>query len=393
MTLATGCFMAYYNVSLRENYRISEGAPLQIDTLVPVTASYAEPSDPLTYKAGDHYEVEMKMFGIIPVKSSRVEVVDPDYVAVLGTPFGIRMYTDGVLVVELCDIQTVDGKVSPARNAGIKIGDYVLSVDGVAVHSNEELATCIEDSQGASITVQLRRGKQEITVNLVPVMSAEDGLFRAGLLIRDSSAGIGILTFYAPNLEVVCGLGHAIYDSDTGGILSFRSGELVGAKIISVHKGVVGSAGELKGRLTYTPIGPLLENCKQGVYASMQCRADMENLTKIAHTQDVKSGKAQILTTLEGTTPALYDCEITVKEVKVNDTKQDMVVTVTDPVLLEKTGGIVQGMSGSPILQNGCLVGAVTHVLVDNPAVGYGLFAEVMLDTARESRTVLQNAS
>lgn len=376
----------YYGDSIDDTYKITKGSNFGFDTLVPVTAQYngallSECEE--INSVGSSFKVQVKLFGIIPVKSTTVEVVEESYVAVLGTPFGIKMYTDGVLVVDTQEIETLDGKKSPADQAGIKIGDYILSVDGEKVSSNEDLSRIFSSSDGKEMSVEIRRNSVKHIVRITPVLSKEDLSYKAGIWVKDSSAGIGTLTFYCPYNDIICGLGHGIYDSDTKEVIDFSRGNLVGADILSIVKGTKGVPGELKGRLSYSSVATLSANLTNGVYGQATCNIDTTNLTQIAHKQDIKSGAATIISTVDSTGPKAYSCEIKVNNSGSNDTAQDMTVTVTDKELIDKTGGIVQGMSGSPIIQNGKLVGAVTHVLVDDPTKGYGIFAENMLETAQ----------
>ena len=271
----------------------------------------------------------------------------------------------------------------PAVDAGIKIGDYIVSIDSNEVLTNEDVAEFINNSQGKTLDLKIKRDGRIKNVKLTPVLSSEDGTYKAGLWVKDSTAGLGTLTFYSPYNDMICGLGHAMYESNTGTVIDFRKGELVGANIKSVVKGTSGIAGELKGTLTYNTLGRLYENCINGVYGPATCIIDSTNLTEIAHKQDITDGAATIICTVDNEGPKSYSCEINLGNIAVNDTIQNMTVTITDPKLLSITGGIVQGMSGSPIIQNGKLVGVLTHVLIDNPKKGYGIFAESMLETAQ----------
>ncbi len=365
----------YLDRQLSDSYKINEGESLSIDSSLPISISYrgAKEGEESTYDA------KVKVFGFIPARNITVDVVDDYYVAVLGTPFGIKIYTDGVLVVGFSDVQTQSGKKSPAKDAGIKEGDFIVSLNGTNVYTNEDVMGIIKNSSGGDIIAKIVRNGTRITVRFKAVMS-DDGIYRAGMWVKDSSAGVGTLTFYSPSANVVSGLGHGITDSDTGTLLTLNHGEFVTAKIVSVEKGRDGAPGELKGRFTNKSISGFSVNCENGVYGTAKSDVDTSNLMKIALKQEVKNGSAYILTTIDGDTPQYYSCTIKVKSM--GDT-QNLLVEVTDERLLEKTGGIVQGMSGSPIIQNGKLVGAVTHVLIDNSKCGYGIFAETMLETAQ----------
>ena len=371
--------------SIDLEYKIKKGEAFFVETPLPVTAVYggAKITGSSLNTIGEEYNVELKLFGIVPVKSVNVEVVDEMYVAVLGTPFGMKLYTKGVLVSEISEVNTKDGAQNPAKEAGIKKGDYIISVNGEKVYTNEDLSEIVEESNGKEMKFLISRNNKRISKKLTAVLSNETDTYKIGIWIKDSSAGIGTLTFYSPATNVICGLGHGICDDETGKLLKLNSGELVTAEIVDVEKGTSGSPGQLEGKFNYKTIGDISLNSRCGVYSYIKGKKGYGNYTEIALKQEVKSGKGQILCTVDGEEPKLYDCKITVRTSAYLSKTQNMIITVTDERLLEQTGGIVQGMSGSPILQNGKLIGAVTHVLVDDPTKGYAIFAENMLETAQ----------
>lgn len=375
-------YIATYGIS--NNYKIGKGETLKLNTSLPVTAVYKDVknADSKLYDIGDTFEVDLKMFGVIPFSTANVEVVDEMHVAVLGNPFGMKIYTNGVLAIELADIKTENGTKNPAKEAGIKVGDYIVSVNGTKISCNEDLSDIVSKSQGKKLRFKIKRSGKTLYINVTPVISYDDGTYKVGIWVRDSSAGIGTLTFYSPSSEIVCGLGHGICDDDTGSLLTLDSGEMVGAQILSVDKGKSGTPGELKGSFTFETVADINLNCKLGVYGKLKGKIDGYTLTEVALKQDVEDGAAQILCTVNGESPKLYSCTVK-KRNNASSNTQTLLVTVTDKELLSETGGIVQGMSGSPILQNGKLIGAVTHVLIDDPTTGYGIFAENMLETAQ----------
>ncbi len=372
---------------ISESYFVVEGNQLNVNCQIPITTHYggAERSQSSVVDDGvkSDYSVNFRLFGLIPVKRADVSVIDNMSVVLLGEPFGIKIYTDGVLVVDMSDVDTDKGSVNPARDAGIKIGDTIKSINGIKMRSNEDVTEIVESSDGSPMTICFVRDNIIKTVKLKPAFSKSAGAYRIGLWVRDSTAGIGTLTFYSPAAEIMCGLGHGVCDDDTGQLMSISSGELVSAQIVSLKKGTVGSPGELKGKLGSNLLGRMLLNCECGVYGERMSEYDGAELTNIALKQEITEGDAYIYTTIEGNTPDYYTCKIKINPEHENDRTQNMIVTVTDRRLIEKTGGIVQGMSGSPIVQNGKLVGAVTHVFVNNPKKGYGIFAENMLKTAQ----------
>ena len=384
IAIFTSVFMLDKNID--NSYKINRGDTLTFDTEIPVTAEYqgAKLSQSLIGDSiGETFSVDLKIFGLIPFSTVDVEVVDEMYVAVLGNPFGMKLYTEGVLVIDMTAVDTKNGNINPAESAGVKKGDYIVSANGVMIYTNEELSKVVKESQGEEINLEILRNGENKTMSVLPAFSEESQEYRIGLWIRDSSAGIGTLTFYSPATGVVCGLGHGICDEDTGSLLQLNSGEIVDAEILSVAKGSGGSPGELKGRFKYDTLADISLNCECGVYGFLNGTITPSNLTEVALKQEVEDGEAQILCTVEGETPRLYSCTIKKRSSALHSETQNIIVTVTDKELLEKTGGIVQGMSGSPLIQNGKLIGAVTHVLVDDPTKGYAIFAENMLETSQ----------
>lgn len=379
-------FTSVYLMSntVEKNYKVNRGGELQIDSLIPVTAVYngvKMSQSNQNHSVGDSFKVDLKIFGVIPFSTANVEVVDSMHVAVLGNPFGMKIYTDGVLVIEATDVNAPSGNINPAISAGIKIGDYIKTVNGQKISCNEELSQKVTESNGNSLSVEVLRAGETMRFNVIPIFDSSAGTYRIGIWVRDSSAGVGTLTFYSPANGIICGLGHGICDSDTETLLDVDKGELVGASILSVEKGSAGNPGALKGKFTYDSIADIQLNCENGVYGFAKQKISTPNLTEIALKQEVYDGDAQILCTVSGDTPKLYSC--TVKKSNSNRSNtQNLIVTVTDPELIENTGGIVQGMSGSPILQDGKLIGALTHVLVKDSLTGYGIYAENMLETA-----------
>lgn len=377
--------IAYLQTGLPDDFYVYEGKALKVQAAVPI---FCEPQRKTaateSKQAAQGYSVQLKAFGIIPVKSAEVSVIGKRSVQVKGSCFGIKIYTKGVMVVKLDTVDTENGPVDVAAEAGVKLGDTILKINGQAVGCNEEVAKIIEESEGADLKFEIRRENKTLTLTVKPQLSYSSGKYKAGIWVRDSSAGVGTATFYSPSYEVLCGLGHGVYDSDTGDLLPVQSGELVGAEIIGIQKGTVGCPGQLEGVFQSNTLGAVALNSNTGIYAKTALAVQPEELTEVALKQEVQPGEAQILATVDGNAVKSYSCKI--EKVTYNNQKtKNLVLKITDKALLEKTGGIVQGMSGSPILQNGKLVGAVTHVLVDDPTTGYGIFAENMLESAEKA--------
>ena len=374
----------YLNQNLGEDFKIKKGENLSINSPLPVTALYNGKVLSSDHTANtSNISIDLKMFGVIPVSKAQVQVIDQLQVALLGQPFGMKLYTEGVLVVDFTDIIINGNKYNPARDAGLKKGDYILSANGKSLSVNEDLVEAVKNSKGENMHLKISRNSNTLNLNVTPVMQEETGDYKIGVWVRDSGAGIGTLTFYSPAYNVICGLGHGVSDEDTEKLLTIKKGEIVSAEIFSVDKGVEGTPGQLNGRLKNNTIGEIKLNSQCGVYSLPTKSVTVNSLTEIALKNEVENGDAKILCTVEGETPKFYSCKITLKKGKYNSPTQNMIVTVTDETLLEKTGGIVQGLSGSPLIQNGKLIGAVTHVLVDDPTKGYGIFAENMLETAQ----------
>ena len=378
------CSICYYANSLPDKYTVSEGRELILTGNLQAEKTFVEGATAVSAVSGNMYHTSVKLFGVFPVKEVTVSVVEEPVVVVAGTPFGIKMYTDGVLVVGFTDVDTAAGPCNPARIAGLKIGDVVLKVDGQEVSTNDQLRALIEATKGAPVDLLVRRNNLTFTVKYRAVLSATENRYRSGFWVRDSSAGIGILTFYDVENKTFGGLGHAVCDVDTGETLPISTGEIVDAEVTGVEKGKVGAAGSLDGTVYDSVLGYLTVNAETGVYGTLlRLPKTSFETVPVAMKQQVQTGKAQVLTTVEGTMPQYYDIEIV--KIRFGDASptKNMVVKITDTRLLEKTGGIVQGMSGSPIIQDGKLVGAVTHVLVNDPTKGYAIFAENMLETAQ----------
>lgn len=371
------------NMEIPNNYRVTKNSGLNVVSSLPISIDMNSKENlveaGVLNSSNQTYNANLKLMNIIPLKSVNVQVVEETKVVPCGVPFGVKIFTDGVVVVGISDVKVNLSTVNPAKDAGLKIGDVIISIDNNTVNSNEEVAKYIQNCNGNPLTLSVRRENMTFSTEICPVKS-EDSSYKAGLWVRDSSAGIGTLTYYNQEQQVFAGLGHGICDVDTGELMPLRNGDIVPAIINGVVKGEKGTPGELRGYFSdQNSIGTLLANVNTGVYGVMD-KAPVENEPLVvAMKQQVKPGKAQILTTINGQAPQYYDIEIESVNYKEHTPTKNMVIRITDPKLLETTGGIVQGMSGSPIIQNGMLVGAVTHVFVNEPECGYGIFAENML--------------
>ncbi len=299
-------------------------------------------------------------------------------VMVGGELFGTKIRTDGLLVVGTASVMSDKKERFPARDAGICSKDIICALDGKKVFTSEEFVTLIEKSEGKELEISLLRGGENINVKLKPVKSDADGFFRAGLWIRDSLAGIGTVTFTLPDTLEFVGLGHGICDPDTGVLMPVREGSVFEVALGDVKKGSVGAPGELRGKLSEKRVGKLLVNSICGVYGVFAEKTGGGDILPVADKDEISVGKAEIVCSVKDGQKAKYSAEIE-KICDADGKTKNFVIRITDKTLLSLTGGIVQGMSGSPVIQNGKLVGAVTHVLVDDPTRGYGIFIENML--------------
>ena len=331
-------------------------------------------------------------FGVLPTAAANPPATRaPAEVYVGGMPFGVKFYTDGILVVGFCDVDTPDGSatraVNPARDAGLRLRDIIVGINGVAPVGVASLTKAVEESGGKPISLTVRRcsGRSgtarsgELTVSVTPRMSASENRYKTGLWVRDSGAGIGTVTFILPDSHAFAGLGHGICDGDTGELIPMQRGQVTDVTVSGVERGEVGDPGAIKGYFAPGKTGSLLGNTECGVYGIFAALpAEARTKLPVGSRRDVRAGDATLLCTLDDGKIGQYRIRIDTVDLSATGSKC-FTLTVTDPALIQKTGGIVQGMSGSPIIQNGKLIGAVTHVMINDPAVGYGIFIDNML--------------
>lgn len=386
---------AYTSNKLPNEFYVRTGEELYIDENI-ATYYDKESKDILASIDGASHiqtsEVTLKMFGVIPIKDVNINYIDNIKVVPCGTAFGIKMYTDGVVIIGTGEVESENGVINPAEKAGIKVGDVIVSINGEKVGKNEDVERIISSSDGSDIVVSIKRKNLGFDLVLTPIKSSYDNNYKGGLWVRDSSAGIGTMTYYSNELSVFGGLGHPICDVETGDILPLMTGEIVEVDITGVNKGVNGVPGELRGSFSSSgATGELMINSETGVFGVLNQNPTNHDEVEIGLRQEIVQGEASILCTLDENEPKEYKIVIDSVDMSGNNHTKNMVIRVTDPELLECTGGIVQGMSGSPILQNGKLIGAVTHVFVNDPTKGYGIFAENMIKTASQIQN--KNAS
>ena len=333
--------------------------------------------DAITVSGKDSYTLHCRLLGVIPFKEIKVKNTPAKEVYVSGEAVGIYMQTKGVLIIDTDEIRSESGETEePARNI-VRPGDYIVAFNQNRIQCKQDLLDDLAALDEKVVTLKVRRGKETIPLSLHPVKD-EEGKYKLGIWVRDDTQGIGTLTYVDEDGRFGA-LGHGISDVDTGELLSIAEGNLYGAQILGIRKGEKGNPGELSGLIRYESgniLGDISENRKNGIFGTL----DPEQLKKmdlqkipIGYKQDLKTGPASIL---------CYAAEITRIDMNHEDTNKSFVIQITDRELLEKTGGIVQGMSGSPVLQNGKLFGAVTHVFVQDSTGGYGIFIENMTGEA-----------
>jgi len=290
-----------------------------------------------------------------------------------GMVFGVRFFTEGVLVVSI-----PDGSGSPAYAAGVRVNDVILKVDDVKISDADSLSRAVDSAGGKAVRFTLRRDGREFTVSVTPRL--EESGYKTGIWVRDSGAGIGTVTFIDPKTGLFGGLGHGICDADTGKPMPLGRGVLLGVNINGIRKGAAGDPGEIRGSFKQGKLGAVTGNTDCGIFGIYsEIPKSLYGAIPIAHKNEVRGGAATILCTLEDGVTREYKAELSSIDTSASGVRC-FTVKITDPELIKQTGGIVQGMSGSPIIQNGKLVGAVTHVLVSDPTRGYGIFIENMLE-------------
>ena len=352
---------------------------------IPVGAVNIDLSKTVTMKtAGEtSYRMLVKLFGFLPFKEVDIQVIKDQELIPVGTPIGIYVKTDGVLVIGTGEFQGADGvRYSPSRYV-LRSGDYIRKVDGHDVTEKEDFIRYIEECEGNQITLTLERNGENMEVRVTPVLDAS-GVYKIGVWVRDNAQGVGTMT-YIDSQGNFGALGHGINDIDTSTLMHMEDGTLYSTSIVDIRKGTDGNPGEMTGMIVYSDeniLGIITSNSSRGIFGVCNDQALALGTRKalpIGLKQEIVKGPAQILCTVENEAK-YYDVEITAVHLDHDNVNRGIELTVTDPELLNLTGGIVQGMSGSPIVQNGKIIGAVTHVLVQDSTKGYGIFIETMLE-------------
>lgn len=330
----------------------------------------------------EDYELACKFLNLIPIKDVAVHVVEKRHVMPSGIPIGIYAKTDGVLIIGTGKVAAKDGLNYEPADSLVQKGDYIVAVNGIAISKKEELIRLINECRGEAVILGIMRNNKPLELQIDPV-ALEDGSYKLGIWVRDDMAGVGTLTYMEEDRDFGA-LGHPVSDADTGNAIELLEGKVYNTDIVGIVKGENGAPGELTGVINYNEqycLGTILENTNTGIYGNLsQIPDNMEEAyVEIGMKQDISKNKAYVLSSLDG---VIKQYEIEIDDVDFNDREKNkgIIFHVTDKALLEKTGGVVQGMSGSPIIQDGKLIGAVTHVLVNDPTRGYGIFIENMLE-------------
>ena len=385
------CYVAY----LPSSYIIMEGENLEINTLLGISLISKEGSDLQAVQTVSNInknkieqigkvDFSLNLFNLFEIKDVSVNIIPKTSVIPIGEAIGMKLYTDGVLVVGMSEIE---GQ-RPYENSGIQEGDRIIQINENDINNTTELMQEVNASYGNEIDIKYVHEEETITTSIKPAKNSNNE-YKLGLWVRDAAAGVGTLTFYEPSTGMFACLGHGILDVDTTELITIANGELVTTNIINIQKGEKGTPGEIRGTIEsgYT-IGQISKNTAFGVYGVLNAPSYLsispDDAIEVASREEIQIGQAEIICELENGNREHYTIEIQKIFTGNNEDNKSMLLKVTDERLLEKTSGIVQGMSGAPIIQNGKFIGAITHVLVNDPTMGYGVFADIMIKQMRQ---------
>lgn len=382
--------------SIPDSIILLQGEKLDIKTIFGLKIEYSKESIEASSNLKENIsnntgktDLNLKL-GNINVKEITVNVIPNKVVIPGGETIGLKLYTNGVLVVGMSEIEGIDNeKYKPYENSGIEEGDMIVKIDNKAITCTADLIDKVNNSFGHNLEISYIREGNIYNTNIIPTQT-DNNEYKLGLWVRDAAAGVGTVTFYEPETGMFAALGHGILDVDTEKIINISSGEVVTSNIISITKGQKGKPGEIRGSIENgKTIGTVYNNTEFGIFGKLNNTAmnmiDNAKELQILPRTEVETGKAKIICTIENNKQEEYDIEIEKIYKNNNEDNKSMIIKVTDERLIEKTGGIIQGMSGSPIIQNGKFVGAVTHVMVNDPKVGYGVFADMMIKQMHET--------
>ena len=332
--------------------------------------------------------LEVRLFDTFNVKDINVNVIERTKVIPVGQVSGLKLYTSGVLVVGMSEIKGIDNqKYKPYENSGIEEGDTIVEIGGNIITDTKELIQTVNSSKGEQLEIKYLRGEETLECSITPVKTSETE-YKLGLWVRDSAAGIGTMTYYEPSTGNFAALGHGITDIDTGELLNIANGEFITTKVLSIIKGKNGNPGKIQGSIDeQTKIGIVNKNSIFGIYGKItdvsKIKIDTNSMMDVATRNEIELGEAEILCSLDGENVKKYKVQIEKIYLNNDYDNKSMLIKVVDNELIQKTGGIIQGMSGSPVIQNGKFIGAITNVLVNDPTRGYIVFGDIMIKEMR----------
>ncbi len=390
------CIFIYVcNITLLpDNIILIQGETLDIHTIYGLTVSEITEKGEILQTSSNlnknkidkvgKIDLSLNLFNSLKVKDMTVNVIPKTTVIPMGKAIGMKLYTEGILVVGMSEIE---GK-KPYETSDIQEGDRIIEIDNEKIENTDDLINTVNASNGERLQIKYVRKENTKTTSITPVKTKENE-YKIGLWVRDAAAGVGTMTFYEPSTGMFAALGHGITDIDTYDLIEIANGELVTTNILSIIKGEKGKPGEIQGTIDNgVNIGKIYKNTSFGVYGNIYNKTRLniskENEMEVALRNEIQLGKAEILCELEDGKTEKYEIEIQKLFKNNNEDNKSMVIKITDQRLIDKTGGIIQGMSGAPIIQNGKFCGAVTHVLVNDPTSGYGVFADIMIKQMKE---------
>ena len=382
--------------NIPDKITIFEGENLSLKTIFGMTLHSEDEVLEVSANSGEktinkigNETLSVSLFDKLFLKSVDVSVLPKTTVIPVGNIAGVKLYTNGVLVVGMSEIEGEDSKTyKPYEHTGIEEGDTIIKINDNVISSTDDLIEKVNMSNGEKIEIEYIHDEETKECSITPIKTSNEE-YKLGLWVRDSAAGVGTVTFYEPSTQSFGAFGHGITDIDTGDLLNIASGEFVTAKVLNIKKGEDGNPGKIQGTVEeQETIGEITKNTEFGIYGKIQdlssLNIDTSKEMEVAMRDEIELGKATILCSLDNQTVKEYEIEIT-KIYKDNHyNNKSMEIKVTDEELIEKTGGIIQGMSGSPIIQNGKFIGAVTHVLVNSSTEGYAIFGDLMLKQSKE---------
>jgi len=366
-----------------------EGEELNLGTVYGVTVkenNFQKQIVKTSNNLNNNETITLSLFNTIDVKDVKVDTIPRTTVVPLGNTIGLKLYTSGVLVVGLTEVNGI----KPYENTGIEEGDLIVCVNGIDVTTTEELTECVDKSKGKKLEITYIKDGKEHTTNMTATKTSSNE-YKLGLWVRDGVAGVGTISYYEPSTGMFAALGHGIVDVDTEELVTISKGTVVTTNVTEIVKGKEGTPGEIKGTIINgLEVGKVNDNSEFGIYGTLTNLSSLninnQEQYEVALRDEIKEGKAEVIINLEDGARKKYEIEITKIYKNNNNDNKSMIIKVTDEELLNLTGGIIQGMSGAPIVQNGKFIGAVTHVLVSDPTTGYAVFGDLMVKQMRTAK-------